>query len=83
MSSPSTCDYILFEKSTVCSPVPVRHSSAGSRLVLLWKQTSVILTALIHYPETLNPENQLKHTQAFILKIPAAKTQGVLNEPRV
>ncbi len=34
-------------------------------------------------PETLNPENQLKHTQAFILKIPTAKTQGVSTVPRV
>lgn len=33
--------------------------------------------------ETLNPENQLKHTQAFILKIPTAKTRGVLTVPRV
>lgn len=33
--------------------------------------------------ETLNPENQLKHTKAFILKIPIAKTQGVLTVPRV
>lgn len=33
--------------------------------------------------ETLNPANQLKHTQTFILKIPTAKTQGVLTVPNV
>lgn len=33
--------------------------------------------------ETLNPENQFKHTPAFILKIPSAKTQGVLTVPRL
>lgn len=37
--------------------------------------------SLLH--ETLNPENQLKYTQTFILKIPTAKTQGVLTVPKV
>lgn len=46
--------------------------------MLLWNQTYVLLTALFHYcRETVNPESQLKHTQAFILKIPIIKTQGV------
>lgn len=33
--------------------------------------------------ETLNPENQLKHTKGFILRIPTVKTQGVSTVPRV
>lgn len=34
-------------------------------------------------PETLNLENLLKHTRAFILKIRTTKTQKVLIEPGV
>lgn len=66
-------------------------SPCASQAFLCWELTGALLepnicashssVSLLH--ETLNPENQLKHTQAFILKIPTAKTQGVLTLPRV
>lgn len=79
-----TCDYILLEQST---PLP-----CASQAFLCRELTGALLepnicashssVSLLH--ETLNPENQLKHTLAFILKIPTAKkTQGVLTVPKV
>lgn len=71
-------DCILWEKSL---PLP-----SASQAFLCRELTGALLepnicashssVSLLH--ETLNPDNQPKHIQAFILKIPAAKTQGVL-----
>lgn len=76
-------DCILWEKSL---PLP-----GASQAFLCRELTGVLLepnicashssVSLLH--ETLNPDNQPKHIQAFILKIPAAKTQGVLTVHKV
>lgn len=78
MSSPTTCsDYVLLEKRvTPCSLVPVSIPlqgvdccSSGTKH-LRFSHSFSLLT------ETLNPENQLKHAKAFILKIPLEKLKG-------
>lgn len=71
-------DYILLEASL---PLP-----GASQTFLCRELTGALLEPNIcasHSPvsllhETLNPDNQPKHIQAFILKIPTAKTRGVL-----
>lgn len=75
MSSSSVCDYILLEKS---SPLPCASQAFLCRELTCASHSSVSLLL-----ETLNPANQLKHTQTFILKIPTAETQGVLTLPNV
>lgn len=69
-------DYILLEASL---PLP-----SASQTFLCRELTGALLEPNIsasHSPvsllhETLNPDNQPKHIQAFILKIPTAKTCG-------
>lgn len=70
-------DYILLEASL---PLP-----RASQTFLCRELTGALLEPNIcasHSPvsllhETLNPDNQPKHIQAFILKIPTAKTRGL------
>ena len=67
MSNPSTCDYVLLERIQSVFP-------GASQEFLCRELTGVPLkpnicashSSVSLLPETLNPENQLKHTQAFI-----------------
>lgn len=75
-------DYILLEASLPlagASQTFLCRELTGALLEPnIWASHSAV--SLLH--ETLNPDNQPKHIQAFILKIPTAKTRGVLTVHR-
>lgn len=76
MSNPSTCDYIVLERSTLFPCASQAFLCRELTGALLEPNICASHSSVSFPPETLNPENQLKHTQAFILKIPTAKLKG-------